>query len=267
MSSSGQIRVGVGGWTFEPWRGVFYPDTLKQKDELGYMSRQLRSIEINGTYYSSFKPDSWRKWRDETPDGFMFTVKGSRFTTNRRVLAEAGESLEKFFAQGLGELGDKLGPIFWQFANTKKFDPDDFEGFLSLLPKTLDGRPLRHAVEVRHESFCTPAFPALLRKHGIANVYADHNTYPEIADVTADFVYARLQTGSDAVETAYDAATLDQWTGRLRTWAAGGEPEDLPKVDPGHVAQKTPRDVFAFIIHEGKVRAPHGAVALQGLVD
>lgn len=260
------IRTGCGGWTFEPWRGVFYPDSLKQKDELAYMSRQLRSIEINGTYYSSFKPDSWKKWRDETPDGFVFTVKGSRFTTNRRVLAEAGESLEKFFAQGIAELGDRLGPIFWQFANTKKFDPEDFEGFLELLPKSLDGRTLRHAVEVRHDSFRTPAFPALLRKYGIACVYADHATYPEIADVTADFVYARLQTGSDDIETAYDAATLDAWAARLKTWSGGGEPADLPKVDPGHVAAAAPRDVFAFIIHEGKVRAPHGAQALQALV-
>ncbi len=264
---SATIRTGCGGWTFEPWRGVFYPDSLKQKDELGYMSRQLPSIEINGTYYSSFKPDSWRKWRDETPDGFVFTVKGSRFTTNRKVLAEAGESLEKFFAQGIAELGDKLGPIFWQFANTKKFDAYDFEGFLALLPKTLEGRTLRHAVEVRHDSFCTPEFPALLRKYGVANIYADHATYPEIGDVTADFVYARLQTGSDDVETAYDEAALATWAARLKTWAGGGEPADLPKVDPGHVAPKTPRDVFAFIIHEGKVRAPHGARALQARVD
>lgn len=263
---AGQIRTGVGGWTFEPWRGVFYPDSLKQKDELGYMSRQLRSIEINGTYYSSFKPDSWKKWRDETPDGFVFTIKGSRFTTNRRVLAEAGPSLEKFFDQGIAELGDKLGPIFWQFANTKKFDPEDFDAFLALLPSSLDGRPLRHAVEVRHDSFCTPDFTALLRARNIACVYARHQTYPEIADVTADFVYARLQTGSDDCETAYPPAELDDWAGRLKTWAAGGQPADLPLVDPAQTAPQQPRDVFAFIIHEGKVRAPHGAQALQARV-
>ncbi|MFZ5668451.1 MAG: DUF72 domain-containing protein [Pseudomonadota bacterium] len=263
MSRSGDIRVGCGGWTFEPWRGVFYPDSVKQKDELGYMSRRLRTIEINGTYYSTFKPDSWRKWRDETPDGFVFTVKGSRFTTNRKVLASAGESLEKFMNQGLTELGDKLGPVFWQFANTKAFDPEDFERFLALLPKSVDGVKLRHAVEVRHDSFCTPAFPALLRRHGVACVYADHATYPEIADVTADFVYARLQTGSDRLKTAYGPKDLDLWAGRLKTWAAGGEAEGLPKVDPDHVADRKPRDVFAFIIHEGKVRAPHGAEALQ----
>jgi uncharacterized protein YecE (DUF72 family) len=263
---AGIIRTGCGGWTFEPWRGVFYPDTLKQKDELAYMSRQLRSIEINGTYYSSFKPDSWRKWRDETPDGFVFAVKGSRFTSNRRVLAEAGESIEKFMTQGLTELGDKLGPVFWQFAPTKKFDPEDFGAFLALLPKEVDGVKIRHAVEVRHDSFANAEFVALLREHGVANVYAKHQTYPEIADVTADFVYARLQTGSDDVDTAYPPKELKGWAERLKTWSEGGAPADLPYADDGHPAARTPRDVFAFIIHEGKVRAPHGAVALQELV-
>src|SRR5579871_1129107 len=259
---AGTIRVGIGGWTFEPWRGVFYPDTLKQKDELSYASRHLTAIEINGTYYSTFKPDSWKKWRDETPDGFVFTVKGSRFTTNRRELASAGESLERYFAQGLNELGERLGPVFWQLPHTKKFDPDDLEAFFTLLPKSLDGRPLRHALEPRHASFCTPAYPALLRKHGIANVYAKHATYPEIADLTTDFVYARLQTGEDSVPTAYPPAELDAWAGRFKTWAGGGAPDDLPTIDAGHAAPRTPRDVFAFIIHEGKVRAPAAAMAL-----
>jgi uncharacterized protein YecE (DUF72 family) len=257
-----RIRIGVGGWTFEPWRGVFYPKGVKQKDELAYASRHLTAIEINGTYYSTFKPDSWKKWRDETPDGFVFTVKGSRFTTNRRELATAGESLERFFAQGLSELGDRLGPIFWQLPHTKKFDAADLDAFLALLPKTLDGLPLRHALEPRHDSFCTPQYPALLRKHGVANVYAKHGKYPEIADVTAGFVYARLQTGEDTVETAYLPAELDAWAGRLAAWSEGGAPEDLPRVDPGHTPAKEPRDVFAFIIHEGKIRAPAGAMAL-----
>jgi uncharacterized protein YecE (DUF72 family) len=263
---AGAIRVGVGGWTFEPWRGVFYPKDVKQKDELAYASRHLTAIEINGTYYSTFKPDSWKKWRDETPDGFMFTVKGSRFTTNRRELAGAGESLERFFAQGLSELGDRLGPIFWQLPNSKKFNPDDLDSFLTLLPKTLDGRPLRHALEVRHDSFCTPDYPALLRRHGVANVYARHATYPEIADLAADFVYARLQTGKDDIETAYPPAELDEWAARFKTWAAGGSPADLPIIDKSHAAPNTPRDVFAFVIHEGKVRAPAAAMALIGRV-
>lgn len=258
----GSIHIGVGGWTFPPWRGVFYPDDLKQKDELRYASRHLTAIEINATYYGTQKRESWRKWAGETPDDFVFTIKGSRFTTNRRVLAEAGESIERFMDQGLDELGDRLGPIFWQFAPTKRFEEEDFDAFLSLLPRKLGERPLRHAVEVRHDSFCTPAFPALLRRHGVAVVYADHATYPEIADVTADFVYARLQTGSDDIETAYPADKLDAWAGRLKTWAEGGEPADLPRVDPASVAAKAPREVFAFIIHEGKVRAPAGAMAL-----
>jgi uncharacterized protein YecE (DUF72 family) len=259
---AGSIRIGVGGWTFEPWRGVFYPKDVKQKDELAYASRHLTAIEINGTYYSTFKPDSWKKWRDETPEGFVFAVKGSRFTTNRRELAGAGESLERYFAQGVAELGERLGPFLWQLPHTKKFDAADLEGFFSLLPKELNGIRLRHALEPRHDSFCTPAYPALLRKHGIANVYAKHHRYPEIADLSTDFVYARLQTGDDAVETAYTPAELDGWAARLKTWAAGGAPDDLPIVDAAHAAAKTPRDVFAFIIHEGKIRAPAGAMAL-----
>jgi uncharacterized protein YecE (DUF72 family) len=262
MTQRGEIRIGIGGWTFPPWRGVFYPDDLAQKRELAYASRHLTAIEINATYYGSQKPESWRKWASETPDGFVFTVKGSRFSTNRRVLAEAGESIARFFDQGILELGDKLGPVLWQFAPTKKFDEADFGAFLELLPKTIDGRPIRHCVEVRHDSFSTPAFAALLRHHGVPVVFADHHVYPAIADVTGDFVYARLQTGSDEVETAYEPAALDAWAGRLATWAEGGRPSDLPAADPGHAAPKSPREVFAFIIHEGKVRAPAGAMAL-----
>jgi uncharacterized protein YecE (DUF72 family) len=262
MSKRGAIRVGIGGWTFEPWRGVFYPDDLPQKRELEFASRRLTAIEINGTYYGSQKPETFRKWRDETPEGFVFSVKGSRFCTNRKLLADAGESVERFMNQGISELGEKLGPLLWQFAPTKKFDAADFEGFLDLLPRTLEGRPLRHCVEVRHDSFGVPEFPALLRKHGIAVVFADHDKYPAFADVTADFVYARLQTGSDDVPTAYPPKDLDAWAERLKTWAEGGRPADLPCADPAHKVEKTPRDVFAFIIHEGKVRAPAGAMAL-----
>lgn len=262
MEKRGDIRIGVGGWTFAPWRGVFYPDDLTQKDELGYMSRRMSAIEINATYYGSQKPASYRKWANETPDDFIFTLKGSRFTTNRRVLAEAGESIDRFFDQGLTELGPKLGPVLWQFAPTKKFDEADFEAFLELLPKTRDGLAIRHCVEVRNDSFCSPAFAALLRKHKTPVVFADHNAYPALADVTGDFVYARLQTGSDTVETAYTPAELDGWAGRLVDWAEGGRPADLPAADPDRKPDGKPREVFAFIIHEGKVRAPAGAMAL-----
>jgi uncharacterized protein YecE (DUF72 family) len=258
---SGHIYIGIGGWTFAPWRGVFYPDKLAHAKELAYAAQRLTSIEINGTYYGSQKPESFRKWASGVPDGFIFSVKGPRFATNRRVLAEAGDSIKRFYDSGVIELGDRLGPVLWQFAPTKKFDAADFGAFLALLPRKLDGRTLRHVVEVRHDSFRTPAFIALLREFAIPVVYADHATYPAIADVTADFVYARLQTGKDTVKTAYPPKTLDAWAERFRLWAEGGEPDDLPRVDQTP-ARKQPRDVFAYVIHEGKIRAPAGAMEL-----
>ncbi|MEI9965002.1 MAG: DUF72 domain-containing protein [Caulobacteraceae bacterium] len=262
MAEAGRIRVGVGGWVFEPWRGVFYPPGLPQKDELRWSSRRLTAIEINATYYGSQKPETFRRWANETPDGFMFTVKGNRFCTNRRELATAGDSIRKFFDQGVTELGPKLGPVFWQFAPTKAFDEADFAAFLELLPRAADGVALRHAVEVRHDSFRTPAFVALLRRHGVPVIFAEHGTYPGIADVVGDFVYARLQTGSDDIPTCYPPDQLDAWAGRFKTWAEGGEPADLELVDPDHPAERRPRDVFAFVIHEGKVRAPAAAQEL-----
>lgn len=262
----GQIRIGVGGWTFEPWRGIFYPADLKQKDELRYASRHLTSIEINGTYYGSQKRETFKKWADETPDGFVFTLKGNRFCTQRKLLAEAGESVERFYSQGVAELGAKLGPVLWQLPHTKKFDPADFEAFLALLPRSFEGLALRHCIEARHESFRDPAFAALLRKYDVAVVFAEHGVYPAFADVTADFVYARLQTGSDDEETAYPPDVLKAWAQRLITWAEGGRPDDLDCAEPGHQAEKKPRDVFAYIIHEGKIRAPAGAMALIELV-
>jgi uncharacterized protein YecE (DUF72 family) len=262
MAEAGRIRAGIGGWTFEPWRGVFYPAGLKQADELAYAASHLTAIEINGTYYSSFKPDSWAKWRAATPEGFKFAVKASRFCTNRKVLGEMGESMGRFLGQGLVELGDRLGPILWQFMGTKKFDPDDFEAFLKLLPKSQDGLPLIHVVEPRHASFMTPEFIALARKYGVTVCLADHFEYPLIPDVTGPVVYARLQTGSDDAPTAYPPEKLDLWASRFKTYAEGGRPDDLPAVDPASAAPKTPRDVYAFVIHEGKVRAPAAAMAL-----
>jgi uncharacterized protein YecE (DUF72 family) len=262
MSKHGRIHVGVGGWTFAPWRGVFYPKGLAQAKELAYAGSQLTAIEINATYYGSQKPASFRKWASEVPDGFVFSVKGSRFTTNRRVLAEAGDSIKYFFDTGVLELGDRLGPVLWQFAPTKKFDESDFGKFLELLPRELGGRRLRHVVEVRHDSFRTPAFTQLLRRFAVPVVFAEHETYPSIADVTGDFIYARLQKGQDTIATGYPPQALDAWARRVSQWAQGGEPDDLEKVEPAQQPARTPRDVFAYFIHEGKVRAPAAAVAL-----
>jgi uncharacterized protein YecE (DUF72 family) len=263
---SGRIRIGVGGWTFPPWRGVFYPDKLPHAKELGYSASQLTSIEINGTFYGSQKPASFRKWASEVPDGFVFSLKGPRFATNRKVLAEAGDSIKRFYDSGVLELGDRLGPVLWQFAPTKKFDEADFGGFLELLPRVIDGRALRHVVEVRHDSFCVPGFVALLREHRIPVVFSEHESYPAIADVTGDFIYARLQKGKETVRTGYPPKALDAWAERLKLWAKGGEPKDLPKIDKAK-PPKQPRDVFAYVIHEAKLRAPAAAMALIERVD
>lgn len=257
----------MGGWTFEPWEGSFYPADLPKKKQLEFAARQVATVEVNGTYYRGQTPETFAKWAAEAPDGFVFSLKGNRFVTNKKVLASAGESMARFFAQGLEELGEKLGPIVWQFAPTKKFEPDDFEGFLKLLPEKHAGLKLRHVLEVRHASFIDPAFVALAHSYGTAICYAHHFDYPEIADVTADFVYARLQRGDDDVPTAYPRAELDAWAARLRLWAQGDVPDDLPLADPTAALKEQPRDVFAYIIHEGKIRAPHGAMALQRLVD
>jgi uncharacterized protein YecE (DUF72 family) len=259
---AGKVFVGIGGWNFAPWRGVFYPKGLPQAKELAYAGTQLTSIEINSTYYGSQKPETFRKWAEGVPDGFIFSVKGPRFATNRRVLAEAGDSIKRFLDSGVLELGDRLGPLLWQFAPTKKFDEADFRAFLELLPATLNGRRLRHVVEARHDSFRNAAFIALLRQFGVAVVFADHHEYPAIADVTADFVYARLQKGEDSIPTAYPPAALDAWAKRLHAWSQGGEPDDLPRVDPEHPPKPQARDVFVYFIHEAKVRAPAAAMAL-----
>ena len=259
----GTIRAGMGGWTFEPWDTSFYPEKLAKTKQLHYASRQVPTIEVNGTYYSTFKPPTFAKWAKEAPDGFVYSLKAIRFATNRRILAEAGESVERFLGSGLSELGDKLGPILWQFAPTKKFDPDDFGAFLRLLPEKQDGVKLRHAVEIRNPSFVVPEFVALLRKHDVAVVYADHEKYPAMADVTGDFVYARLQTGSDDIPTCYAPKALDEWAGRAKVWAEGKVPDDLPRADPESDAPVKPRDVFVYFITSGKVNAPHGAMSFM----
>jgi uncharacterized protein YecE (DUF72 family) len=257
------IHIGIGGWTFEPWRGVFYPKGLPHAEELAYASTHLTSIEVNGTFYRTQTPATFRKWASEVPAaGFVFSLKGPRFATNRRVLKEAGDSIKRFLDSGVTELGDRLGPLLWQFAPTKKFEAADFGGFLELLPERLDGRALRHVIEVRHDSFCTAEFIALLRKFAMPVVFTDHARYPNIADIAGNFVYARLQRGKDTVATAYPSKEIDAWAGRLHSWAAGREPDDLPRVAPAPKAKPSPREVFAYVIHEGKIRAPAGAMAL-----
>ncbi|CAB3849518.1 hypothetical protein LMG26842_02763 [Achromobacter dolens] len=260
---AGAIRVGIGGWTYAPWRGPFYPEGLPHARELEYASRQLTAIEINGTYYSSQKPTTFAKWRDETPDDFVFSLKASRYATNRRELAGAGESVHRFVHGGIAELGPKLGPIVWQFAPTKAFDAGDFGAFLALLPDQVDGLPLRHVIDVRHASFACQAYLDLARRHGVATVYTDSEDYPSLADRTADFVYARLMRASTAFKAGYAPKALDAWADRLRTWASGGDPADLPRVGP----RKPPgvahaRDVFAFFINGAKERAPAAARAM-----
>ncbi|MGH6860664.1 MAG: DUF72 domain-containing protein [Phyllobacterium sp.] len=260
--TGGTMRTGIGGWIFEPWRGTFYPEGLSKTKELAYAAGKLQTIEINSTYYGTQKPETFAKWAGQVPDGFVFSVKGNRFVTNRRVLAEAGESMQRFIKSGLAELGDRLGPLIWQFAPTKKLDLADFGAFLDLLPRKEAGLALRHAVEVRNPSFIDPEFIALARAKDVAVVYAEHFHYPEIADVTGGFVYARLQKGDDAIETAYPAKALDRWAERARIWAKGDAPDDLPLAAPDDAAASQPRDVFIYFIHEGKVRAPQAAQAL-----
>jgi uncharacterized protein YecE (DUF72 family) len=256
------IRVGIGGWTYEPWRESFYPAGWPKSRELEYASTHVTAIEINGTFYSTQKPATWADWAKRTPPGFVFTIKASRFCTNRRVLCEGAASIDKFVNQGLAELGPKLGPILWQFAATKRFDHDDFAGFLQMLPRSVAGLPLRHAIEPRHESFRDPAFVAMARAAGVAIVFADDETHPQFADVTGGFVYARLQRQREEESTGYDAAELDRWAGAARAWADGEAPQGYAYVTPASDSIGSPRDVFVFMINGAKLRAPAAAMAL-----
>lgn len=260
-AAAARIRVGIGGWTYEPWRGPFYPADLTQKRELEYASRKLTSIEINGTFYGTQRATSFEKWRDETPAGFVFALKAPRFATHRRVLAEAGDSIERFFASGVLALGEKLGPINWQFAPTKQFDAEDFDAFLQLLPKQLNGQAIRHAVEVRHESFRHPEFIALMREHGVAVVIAGDSDYPQIADVTAPFVYARIMGTVESEPLGYSEQALDRWAEYAKQWAAGKAPNDLAAT-ADTAPERAARDVYLYVISGNKVRNPAAAMAL-----
>lgn len=259
--AGGAIRVGIGGWTFEPWRGVFYPADLTQKRELAYAAERLTAIEINATFYGAQKPASFAKWASETPDHFVFSLKGPRFATQRRVLSEGKESVERFLDGGMAELGAKLGPLLWQLPATKKFEADDIAAFLALLPAERHGLKLRHVIEARHESFADPKFVDLLREANVAQVILDDPDHPMIADATADFVYLRLERAQEDVETGYSDADLDLWATRLKTYADGGQPADLPTLSDSKPA-KTARDVFAFFISGAKVRNPAAAQAM-----
>ena len=240
------IKVGIGGWTYEPWRDNFYPKGLAHAKELRYASRKVSAIEINGTYYSTFKPETFRKWHDEVPDDFMFSMKASRFSTNRKVLATAEDSIKRFIDSGVSELGDKLGPIVWQFMPTKQFDAEDFEAFLELLPKKEGSRVLRHVMDVRHESFITPAYQALAKKHKVSTVFTDADKFPSFEEPEGDFAYARLMMADAKLKTGYAPKALDSWAERAQQWA------EKPKK----------RDVFVYFINGAKEKAPAAAGAL-----
>ena len=256
------VRVGIGGWTYDDWRDNFYPAGWPRTRELEYASQRLGAIEINSTYYGTQKPATFAKWRAETPDDFMFSVKASRFATNRRVLAEAGESIERFVASGLSELGTKLGPVVWQFAPTKRFEAEDFQAFLELLPKAVDGLALRHVLDVRHASFMSAEYLALARHHGAATVFADSDEHPSFANLTGGFVYARLMRCAADEPQGYAPELLGRWAERAASWAEGGEPTDLPRVDEPQPATGSRREVFMFVISGAKERAPHAAMGL-----
>lgn len=242
--SEGKIRIGIGGWTYPPWRGVFYPEKLPQSKELEYASHALTAIEINATFYGRQKPKSWESWEKVAPEGFQFAVKGSRYCVMKSKLAEASEGLSGFFAQGFSALGDNLGPILWQFTHYRKFDADDIAGFIDLLPEKLDGITLRHAIEPRHASFNDEKFFDLCRARNIAIVLEDSDDYPTVDADTANFRYARLQRMSEEVQTGYDDAALDGFAARAREWQERG-------------------DVYLFLINGAKVRAPAAALALR----
>ena len=241
-----RIHVGVGGWTYEPWRDNFFPKGLPHSQELHYASRQLTAIEVNGTYYSTFKPATFAKWRDETPDDFVFTLKANRFATNRKVLATAGDSIQRFVGSGIAQLGDKLGPLVWQFMPTKQFDAADFESFLKLLPHAVEGRPLRHVLDVRHESFLSPEYLPLARRYGCATVHTDSDKFPAIADAQGELAYIRLMRSEADRPTGYRPELLGQWARGARAW----------------VDKAPAKEAFVFLINGAKERAPAAAMEL-----
>lgn len=258
METSGRVRVGIGGWNYAPWRGLFYPDGLPHKRELEYASRHVTAIEINSTFYRMQAPSTFARWREETPDDFRFTVKAPRYATQRKVLAEAGDAIGRFMGGGVLELKEKLAAVLWQFAPTKRFEAEDLERFLALLPRESG---VSHVLEARHSSFLCPEYIHLARRYGAATVYTDSADYPSYADVTGGIVYARLMKARATLRSGYPGKALDAWTHRASTWARGGEPADLPRVSPAS-SPPAPRDVYVFMIDGAKERAPAAAQAL-----
>jgi uncharacterized protein YecE (DUF72 family) len=288
--AAGKVRIGISGWRYIPWRGVFYPEKLSQKKELAYASRIFRSIEINGTFYSLQRPDYFQAWADETPDDFVFSVKAPRFITHIRRLRDAKTPLANFLASGIFRLGPKLGPLLWQLPPNFKYDPARLDEFLKLLPhdtesaaalsrrhdKWMKGRaamksdakrPLRHAIEIRHTSFATPGFIEMLRSYNVALVCADTVEWPSLMDVTSDFMYCRLHGSEILYASGYTPEALDQWTGRVCAWAGGSEPEDARRVVKNCGAKVPARDVFVYFDNDVKVRAPFDAKSLTERVD
>ncbi|WP_028839628.1 DUF72 domain-containing protein [Thermomonas fusca] len=259
------IRVGIGGWTFAPWRANFYPQGLVQRRELEYASRQLSCIEINGTYYGTQKPATYAKWRDETPPGFMFSAKAPKRIMQARALEKTGPQIEDFVA-GIAELGAKLGPLVWQFDAGTRLERDSFEAFCGLLPQAAGGRPLRHVIDMRDAGSLDAGFIALMRRHGFATVFTDSPDHPSFADITADFVYARLMRSRSGIATGYPADELAAWARRAREWAAGGEPADLPRLSVDPPPSANLREVFILFISAAKERNPAAAMAMIGRI-
>jgi uncharacterized protein YecE (DUF72 family) len=288
--AAGDIRVGISGWRYPPWRGVFYPPDLPQHAELAYASSRLSTIEINGSFYSLQRPEYYARWHDETPPGFVFSVKGPRYVTHMLKLRNVDAALANFFASGVANLGDKLGPILWQLPPMLRFDAERLGDFFSLLPRDTDAasalarrrnakvrgrarlayganRPLRHALEVRHPSFVDPAFIRLLRQERIALVVADTaGKWPLAEDVTADFVYLRLHGDKKLYVSGYTRAAIDFWASRVRAWANGGEPADARRIAPDGAAARRKRDVYCYFDNDAKVKAPRDAQRLARVV-
>jgi len=283
---TGDIRIGLSGWLYPGWRGAFYPKGLRHKDELSFASHAVDTIEINGTFYSLQRPEHFAAWRDATPDGFVFAVKGGRFITHIKRLEGVESALANFFASGVLALHDKLGPFLWQLPPQLAFDEERLDRFLSLLPRDTETaaelaqhhdqritsrsqtfahmhRKLRHAIEVRHKSFLDPSFIRLLRRQNVALVFSDGAGLPYAEDVTADFVYVRLHGAEKLYVSGYDDAALDDWAARIKNWAAGSAANDAKLIDPETTPRREPRDVYVYFDNDAKVRAPFDARELR----